>query len=232
MRQKKNAYRSYVEAIPLDQVDLNPTFQNKLQFNGYTGEAIIHLDQPSYQKLPNLQKDQRGGHYISPHNTVKYAKVKKLSNGKVGHGKNSYSRYRYKISIKFTQPQLEFIIKTLFNNVQAESYIYDHDLDLPVPQFHQDVINLPTSLIEPRDGFSEAFKEMITLVANFNPQQITDWQEVETVIQKQYTMHNVYCESITSAKWDALLLETKDSHAVILREEIGALVSEEKNESD
>lgn len=229
IRLKKNAYKSYIEAIPLDQVDLDPAFQNKLQFYGPKDEVIIHLDQVSYQKLPNLHQDQKHDRYGSI-SSFDYSQVKKLTNDKIGHGENDYSRYRYKIKIKFSQPEFEFIIKTLFNNVRAESYIYDPGMELPTPQIHKDTVSMPVlsnNGLE-LDDYTTDTQELITLFTHLEPLQITNSSQYETFPLTRYTMNNVYCESITGTNWEILSLHTKDTHMFIQKNEKVAIVHVER----
>lgn len=229
IRQKKSAYESYIEAIPLDQVDLDPAFQNKLQFYGPKDEVIIHLDQASYQKLPNLHQDQKHDRHGSL-SSFDYSQVKKLTNDKIGHGENNYSRYRYKIKIEFSQPEFEFIIKTLFNNVRAESYIYDRDMEFPTPPVHKDTVSMPIlskNGLE-LDDYTTNTQEFITLFTHLGPLQITNSSQFETFPLTRYTMHNVYCESITGTDWEILSLHTKDTHMLIHKDENVAIVHVEK----
>lgn len=226
---RMNASQSYIEAIPLDQVDVEAAFQNKLQFYGSKNEVILHIDQASYQKLPNLQKDQTHDRYGSV-SSFEHAQVKRLTDYKIGHGENNYSRYRYKIKIKFSQPELEYIIKTLFNNVRTESYIYDPEMDLPIPECEEDIVRMPLSPAHQTelDDHKTQARELTTLFANLEPHQITNYQQYNTFPLPRYTMHNVYCESITQSDWVMLSLHTRDTHTFIEKDGLVAKVREEK----
>lgn len=230
IRLKRSACPSYLEAVPFDQIDLDPVFQNKLQFYGQTDEVIIHLDQPSYQKLPNLNKDQNKHDRYGKASSFDHVQVKRLTNDKIGHGGNYHARYRYKIKIKFSQPQLEFIIKTLFYNVRVESYIYDTKIDSPTPEVYKDTMHMPVNLkIESDvDGFKQRAEELLILCTNLNTLQIVNPLQFDTIPMTRYTMHNVYCESITGTQWKLLSLHTKDSHTFIQRYSNLAIVRVER----
>ncbi|KAI5965019.1 hypothetical protein KGF57_000812 [Candida theae] len=235
IRSKNTASESYIEAVPMDQVRLDPSFQNKLQFHGNPqNEAVIHIDQLSYQKLPNLNPPAETWHRTRRKRRsepcVDSPQVRKITNDKIGSGGHNHSRYRYKIKIKLChQALLESIIKTLFSNAQVESYIYDESINLPIPEVRKDTMHMPVNQValSDLDDFKQKAEGLLMLYTDLDPQQVITNMDVDTIALTRYTMHNVCSKSITGAEWKLLSLHTKDTHTFIQRYQGSILVRDE-----
>ncbi|RLV92899.1 hypothetical protein JA1_002829 [Spathaspora sp. JA1] len=193
---------SYVFAKPIGETNINPelSFTNTLEFN--RGKVRIVLHQDKFQMIPNLKNS---------------AKVRKLTEDKVGHGGNYFVKYRYLIEMDRVKPALKQIIDIVFSEVEMIT------LAPGEVQLHQDAVELVD--LQDLDNFE--IYECLSLIVNVDKANIVtddnfsrygiNWNNQ---FENKYTSTDIGSNWITqlSQDWSILSLHNDTNHTLIYRD--------------
>ncbi|KAI5949318.1 hypothetical protein KGF54_005553 [Candida jiufengensis] len=195
-----NKKDSFLEIIPLEEVNLLPILQNKLTlYTSFSNRLVFHLNQSTFQNLPSLKSNG--------------IKVQKFKHNSIGHGSNNHISYQYKITIDFESPETEYILKVVFPHV---AFIKDYHYNDVECSPTKNLANLPD------------LDNLENLMFRGEPEEILDMYEELTLAINgdlnlpksitRYTLENVYSKfwSLNFTDWEVISFQRSDIHVLYI----------------
>lgn len=193
---------SYIHAIPSSQIHSEQP-SNSLEYRN--GKFTIILSQADYQKIPP------GKNWI----------VKKLKHDKIGHGGSYQATYRYKLLIDSKSPEVEYLIKTIFGDVEMTTLVPGTGEN----GIHEESVMLLDDLKGELDDYEKY--EYLTIVVNFGSDQIVQLEALSRfkLIQsgingKKYTFIDIGSSWIDEIRdemaWNVISIHPNDENHILL----------------